>query len=604
MAGINVMGSAKVILNFNDMALVDMSNNSKVSGYHAGMESGSTNILNFTNVNKVTMNNNGVDAVCVSGDNDQINITGSNVSMTNNHSWGTNGGNIKVINSYLNISNNSDGPWANVKYTASNMYTNNLTVKNSTIDANNCGANSGIWVENTAEIIGSTINVNNNGQEAYGNYNYSQTRPYYQGDYPWNMGNGIAFCGKTSITSSTINANNNGGAGIAFYGEKSDTITEVLVNSSILNANNNGVSKNFTVEGDKIKNDNSLKDRSGFTVALYSGIAVFNAEVKVTDSSFTLLDNKRHGIGYHEAYAGKFIVDGYTIGKIATTDNVIQKEIEGFNSNQQTIILSGSVKANHENMTGDFGNYNDQKKEDEKYTGPINNDSTKLVDFELNKNNNKEMTEDKNSFTYYDPNNSTRYDYVFRYDDQGKAYVWTPVSILRYDATEGFISSLGTAGILNVGFSKTLQDNLLKAGLYSRFTQDVTIYGNNMNLAEKLLAVATRDGYVFKGWYIASDSELAKKYALEGNFEELYKLLNTKFDGTTKLMIDGKPVSELTVYAKWDIEEKGMTRVDDITPPNTLVDSDNNIELLIASLITIVSLVSVSKLIVVRNSEI
>ena len=31
-----------------------------------------------------------------------------------------------------------------------------------------------------------------------------------------------------------------------------------------------------------------------------------------------------------------------------------------------------------------------------------------------NKNNNKEMTEDKNSFTYYDPNNSTRYDYVFR----------------------------------------------------------------------------------------------------------------------------------------------------------------------------------------------
>ncbi len=47
-----------------------------------------------------------------------------------------------------------------------------------------------------------------------------------------------------------------------------------------------------------------------------------------------------------------------------------------------------------------------------------------------------------------------------------------------------------------------------------------------------------------------------------------------------------------------------MTRVDDITPPNTLVDSNNNIELLIASLITIVSLVSVSKLIVVRNSEI
>ena len=46
-AGINVLGNANVTLNFNNMALVDMSNNVKASGYHAGMETGSANTLNF-----------------------------------------------------------------------------------------------------------------------------------------------------------------------------------------------------------------------------------------------------------------------------------------------------------------------------------------------------------------------------------------------------------------------------------------------------------------------------------------------------------------------------------------------------------------------------
>ena len=54
-AGINVLGNASVTLNFNNMALVDMSNNVKASGYHAGMETGSANTLNFNNVQKVTM---------------------------------------------------------------------------------------------------------------------------------------------------------------------------------------------------------------------------------------------------------------------------------------------------------------------------------------------------------------------------------------------------------------------------------------------------------------------------------------------------------------------------------------------------------------------
>lgn len=36
-------------------------------------------------------------------------------------------------------------------------------------------------------------------------------------------------------------------------------------------------------------------------------------------------------------------------------------------------------------------------------------------------------------------------------------------------------------------------------GLYTRYTSDVTIFGNSMNLAEKVLALASRERYVFLG---------------------------------------------------------------------------------------------------------
>ena len=143
-------------------------------------------------------------------------------------------------------------------------------------------------------------------------------------------------------------------------------------------------------------------------------------------------------------------------------------------------------------------------------------------------------------------------------------------------------------------------------GLYTRYTSDVTIFGNSMNLAEKVLALASRERYVFLGQYIADDQELAAKYASEGNFEELYKLLNTKFDGSTKLEINGKPVSELTVYAKWAIPDDepgtgatfGPSEELEITPPSTGVIASKNIYtelLIIISVLGTASLFTVSR---------
>ena len=599
-AGINALKDVVFTANFKDMSLVDMSRNTKASGYHSGMETGIKTIITFDNVSKVTMDDNGVDAVCFSSGSDvtKLNIINSNnVSMRRNHSWGVNGGDIKIIGSYLNISDNSDGPWANVTYTASNMYADTLYVENSKIDANNNGANSGIWVENQATIIGATINANNNGKNAYGNYNYSTSasKKYYVGNYAWNNGNGIAFCSGASIVNSTITANGNGGTGIAFYATNSLELANIEISNSTIIANGNGVSPNFTAIKDKVRNDNSSKytDREGFNVGLYSGIAIGNAEVNVFNSTMILLDNKKYGVGFHQLYEGKLIIDGETVAAISTSDENLQKEIKGFNTSQKTIVLSGSLQGNLDNMDGEYGdNWNDTKKDDEIYVGPVNSDGTKLTEFDVNKEINKILDKDSNSFTYYDPNTGSKYEYVFKYNDDStdltgtgnNAYLWTPASLLHYDATEGLINYLGTAGVLKYGNSKAIQRDLLLAGLGSRFTQDVTIYGNCMALAEKILATAEREGYVFLGWYIADDTELAAKYAEEGNFEELYKLLNTEFTDMTNLEIDGVSVSELTVYAKWGKRDTGKTDPE-ILPPNTSVSYSNNIGLLIISLV-------------------
>ena len=597
-AGINALKDVVFTANFKDMALVDMSRNKKVSGYHSGMETGIKTIITFDNVKKITMDDNGVDAICFSSGSDTtiLNIINSkDVSMKSNHSWGVNGGNIKIINSYLNISNNSDGPWANVKYTASNMYAETLYVENSTIDANNCGANNGIWVENQATIIGSTINVNNNGKNVFGNYNYTTNRSFYAGDYAWNNGNGIAFCNGVSVVNSKITANGNGGAGIAFYATNSNGLANIKISGSTLIANGNGVSPNFTVVKEGLKNHNSSKytDREGYNVGLYSGIAIGNAVVSVENSTMILIDNKKNGVGFHQLYEGKLVIDGETIAAISTNDEELQREIKGSNNGQETIVLSGSLQGNLDNMDGEYGDeWNGTKEDDETYVGPINGDGTKLTEFDVNKEINKILDKDSNSFIYYDPNTGTKYDYVFKYNDDStdltgegnNAYLWTPASILHYDATEGLINYLGTAGVLKYGSSKTIQRDLLLAGLGSRFTQDVTIYGNCMALAEKLLATAEREGYVFLGWYIADDSELAAKYAEEGNFEELYKLLNTEFTDMTNLEIDGVSVSELTVYAKWGKKDTGKTDPE-IDPPYTGTVSNSDVTLLILSVI-------------------
>lgn len=143
----------------------------------------------------------------------------------------------------------------------------------------------------------------------------------------------------------------------------------------------------------------------------------------------------------------------------------------------------------------------------------------------------------------------------------GNAYVWAPVSVLHYDATEGKINAFGTAVQGNAALVNTRGDGSAvgNAGYAEeasdRYATDYTIFGNSMNLTEGELPAAVRDGYKFAGWYVADNEGAARDYAASGNWAELNKLLNTRFMADSKVSEDITDVSkgqeEKTIYAKW-----------------------------------------------------
>ena len=293
------------------------------------------------------------------------------------------------------------------------------------------------------------------------------------------------------------------------------------------------------------------------------------------------------GYSLYDTSSGKAVFyvleNSVVVGNGDESKDIFDDYNSGQGNSGSTVVEGGSLQVDSDNVSAS-DSLNDKYHQEQnptmpsnqgpqnevQFAGPVNSDNTALTQFVLHQNINKEVGgEGSHTFTYYDPNTGKLHTYTFRYNKlgedldptaSGNAYVWAPVSILRYDATEGFITNLGTAGKVTFGYGYTD----LVTGLNTRFTSDITIFGNSMNLTEKILAIAAREGYVFLGWYIADDQELAAQYAAEGNFEELYKLLNTKFDGSTKLVIDGTPVSELTVYAKWGKEGTVISKYQDI----------------------------------------
>lgn len=423
------------------------------------------------------------------------------------------------------------------------------------------------------------------------------------------------------IINSEVIANGNAAAGMKFDCQKIDIINSKLYASGNGSFGFTGMSnatvKNSTIStidnklagmvfyGNSIVSDNSklLSKKDGDRT--YSSSRSSAVAVRIYPGTFTVVDSVTNfdsvsGISFYNTSAGnvRVYVTGETVAAISANDefNTTASELfDDFNASKQntgrTIVIGGSLQASFENMTvseklkllkdsvlNPVISFENGEKEDTQYLAPVNSDGTALTRFDLNSEINKEVGgEGSHTFVYYDPNTSKEYVYTFRYNvvsedlvegESGNAYVWTPVSEITYDATEGVVVTDGSTALID--------------DTNSRYARDITIFGNSLDLAERVMPSAVRQGYKFLGWFIAVNGvevDLEKAYALanDGNFNELYALLNYKFEQNSKVLAvvdDVKSgIERITVFAKWAKESQVI--VHHVDPEgNTLADDE------------------------------
>ena len=423
------------------------------------------------------------------------------------------------------------------------------------------------------------------------------------------------------IINSEVIANGNAAAGMKFDCQKIDIINSKLYASGNGSFGFTGMSnatvKNSTIStvdnrlagmvfyGNSIVSDNSklLSKKDGDRT--YSSSRSSAVAVRIYPGTFTIVDSVTNfdsvsGISFYNTSAGnvRVYVTGETVAAISANDefNTTASELfDDFNASKQntgrTIVIGGSLQASFENMTvseklkllkdsvlNPVISFENGEKEDTQYLAPVNSDGTALTRFDLNSEINKEVGgEGSHTFVYYDPNTSKEYVYTFRYNvvsedlvegESGNAYVWTPVSEITYDATEGVVVTDGSTALID--------------DTNSRYARDITIFGNSLDLAERVMPSAVRQGYKFLGWFIAVNGvevDLEKAYALanNGDFNELYALLNYKFEQNSKVLAvvdDAKSgIERITVFAKWAKESQVIVHHVD-TEGNTLADDE------------------------------
>ena len=423
------------------------------------------------------------------------------------------------------------------------------------------------------------------------------------------------------IINSEVIANGNAAAGMKFDCQKIDIINSKLYASGNGSFGFTGMSnatvKNSTIStvdnrlagmvfyGNSIVSDNSklLSKKDGDRT--YSSSRSSAVAVRIYPGTFTIVDSVTNfdsvsGISFYNTSAGnvRVYVTGETVAAISANDefNTTASELfDDFNASEQntgrTIVIGGSLQASFENMTvseklkllkdsvlNPVISFENGEKEDTQYLAPVNSDGTALTRFDLNSEINKEVGgEGSHTFVYYDPNTSKEYVYTFRYNvvsedlvegESGNAYVWTPVSEITYDATEGVVVTDGSTALID--------------DTNSRYARDITIFGNSLDLAERVMPSAVRQGYKFLGWFIAVNGvevDLEKAYALanDGDFNELYALLNYKFEQNSKVLAvvdDVKSgIERITVFAKWAKESQVIVHHVD-TEGNTLADDE------------------------------
>lgn len=488
---------------------------------------------------------------------------------------------VNVVNGRFSTSNNTifDGIYAH----QSKSLTINLD--NSTLDMNGNKKDGLASIGNAYVYLnnGSTMNASNNKGAGGINNGHVVSRDSFIN------ANNNSYHGLTNISLSTFNStvtvDGNGFRGLNINGslsEVSDGKTEI--NNSIFKVTNNGQSGIYFLNsvGTKITNNSDIttcgngKSNPNSTFAGDGIVASY--EISIDNSYLTSIDPHSLATSNTKFSPSTVYIKEYTVYVAEGTGEVDSDVVDDPNSTHPEytgtiVITGGSFKASSDVTVDNHEDYVENREDVSSTVDLVNDHGEDLYRFTLTTDNKEVGGEGKHEFTYQYHDSSDTLTYKFIFDKENKAYVWTPISRLYYNATEGMMNIDGST-----------------AKMLDKLGFDITIYGNSMDLAERILASASREDYVFLGWYIADDSSLAEKYAEERNFEELYKLLNTEFTESTKLELDGMALEELTVYAKWGKKDIGKTDPE-ILPPNTSVSYSNNIGLLIISLVMSVTTV-------------
>lgn len=466
---------------------------------------------------------------------------------------------IKLNNAKMDITNSS----SNAITGQLKPYLLDIT-NDSVVNLNN---NGGIAINNFfVKVSDSILNANNNGSHGISNVAFDATNSTININDNAYIGLNITKYNdtktSTDIINSTINANNNGGSGIRFFVENGIT----NITNSKITTNNNGY-------GESLYGWSVKPGDSGY----WAGVA---AKGNLYAKNAVIFSNGVSGYALYDTDSGEGIFHVLENSVIVANGEESKDIFDDYNSAKgnsgNTIVTGGSLQVDSDNtsVSDTLNNLYHSEinptmpngqglKADIQFAGPINSDYTALTQFILHQNINKEVGgEGSHTFIYYDPNTGRVYNYTFRYNAlgedldstvSGNAYVWTPVSIINYDATEGLINYLGTSGKVSLGYGYT---DLL-TGLNSRYSSDITIFGNSLDLAEKVLPSAEKENYIFLGWYIpeAANADLASELAERGEFDALYELLVIPFTQSTKVLSDfddlASGLEEITVYAKW-----------------------------------------------------
>ena len=290
---------------------------------------------------------------------------GSQVTMSDNGTYGFNNGNLTITDSAFTAENNA---------ARDNIACSNLEAVNSTINVNGAkgtGYGGKYWVfGNGLDVGGNQIYIDGTTINAAGNCRSGIYLGYAVGDFSeigeaqalaviknsqinvsGNGKSGLDIVNAADIDATTINASSNELAGIHFN-NGSCTVTEFDLNSQAFYDPYNSSDPN----GTSVLN-NVTVNLSGNTTGI-----VLSRELNANDSVIVNTGNSSQGIKYETGETAVYKENGNTIAAISSTG----AEIEGDNGNQLTLIEAASLQSIRDNMTGTY-ELNGVKADDESY---------------------------------------------------------------------------------------------------------------------------------------------------------------------------------------------------------------------------------------------